>query len=315
MRFFVAALAGFLSIVNACNDTVHTSSVTSTSSTILVIARDATSAFTGYAGLQGYGIPYEVLTVPSTGAALPTLNSSASVGNYGGIIIVSEVSYSYTSGFLSALTDAQFTTLYNYQAAFGVRMVRIDVYPGPNFGASTTGGCCDTGVEQLISFTNTTGFTTAGYVAGATVSSQGLYHYPATITDASTTWEIAKFGTAGTAAVMNKFAVGTNGTREQMVWFTSMAMDWNQPSNYLMHSFIHWMTRGLYAGFRRVYFNTQIDDVHLVTDLYQASDAGSTFRLKPSDLQFHKNWQTTINAKLPAGSKYIVELGDRKSVV
>ena len=48
---------------------------------------DATAASNGVLGLQGYGIPYEVLTVPSTGVALPALNASEFVGNYGGFIV------------------------------------------------------------------------------------------------------------------------------------------------------------------------------------------------------------------------------------
>jgi len=105
-----------------------------TANNILVIARDAYAASTATSGLQGYGIPFTVQLVPSGGATLPALNSSATAGNFGGIVIVSEVAYSYPTGFLSALTAAQFTTLYNYQTAFGVRMVRLDVYPGPDFG-------------------------------------------------------------------------------------------------------------------------------------------------------------------------------------
>src|SRR5690242_9517896 len=78
--------------------------------TILVIARDAFSATAGTWGLQGYGIPYQTLLVPSGGAALPVLNSSSTSGNFGGIVVVSEVSYQYTAGFLSALTAAQWQT-------------------------------------------------------------------------------------------------------------------------------------------------------------------------------------------------------------
>ena len=104
---------------------------------ILVIARDAYAASTATSGLQGYGIPFQTLLVPSGGATLPALNSSATAGNFGGIVIVSEVAYQQSTGFLSALTAAQFTTLYNYQTAFGVRMVRLDAYPGPDFGMFT----------------------------------------------------------------------------------------------------------------------------------------------------------------------------------
>lgn len=137
------------------------------SSTILILARDFTSAQNGaFTGLQGYGIPYEVVTVPQEGiTSLPVLNSSATHGSYGGIVVVSEVGYNYGDQYYSALTRRQWTALWDYQTQFGVRMVRLDVFPTADFGVSSNGG--NQRDEPLI-FTNTTGFATAGlktYVA------------------------------------------------------------------------------------------------------------------------------------------------------
>jgi hypothetical protein len=73
--------------------------------------------------------------VPQSGATLPVLNSSATVGNYGGIVMLSDVSYEYSAGsFRSGLTDAQWQQMYQYQRDFKVRMVRLDVYPAIQFG-------------------------------------------------------------------------------------------------------------------------------------------------------------------------------------
>jgi hypothetical protein len=106
----------------------------SVSSTILVFARDSTSAYSATSGLNAYGIPYELYLVPIGGITLPVLNSSATVGNYGGIITLSEVSYQYTDGWHSALNTSQWQQMYDYQTSFGVRMVRLDVYPDADFG-------------------------------------------------------------------------------------------------------------------------------------------------------------------------------------
>lgn len=108
----------------------------SVSNTILVFARDSASATVATLGLQGYGIPYQTVIVPQSGAALPVLNSSTTVGNYGGILVLSEVAYQYSTGFLSALTTAQWNQMFAYQLAFGVRMVRLDVYPTTDMGKS-----------------------------------------------------------------------------------------------------------------------------------------------------------------------------------
>lgn len=107
--------------------------------TILVLARSADEAYSAYSGLNGHGIPYEVLVVPQEGVDLPALNSSATAGNYGGIITLGEVSYDYNGTYSSALSDDQWNAMYAYQAAFGVRMVRLDAYPEPQFGKSCNG--------------------------------------------------------------------------------------------------------------------------------------------------------------------------------
>lgn len=195
------------------------------------------------------------------------------------------MSYQYPNGFFSALTTEQWNALYAYQTAFGVRMVRLDVYPGPDFGTTTAiagAGCCGAGVEQLISISNTAAFPTAGLNVGATMSTVGLWHYPATITNTTSTTQFAKFGPGGsystdtTAGVINNF-----GNRQQMVFFTSWATAWNPTSNFLQHAWIHWVTRGLYVGFRRLYLNTHVDDVFLSTSLYRVSQLLSACCIRP----------------------------------
>ncbi|CAG8959323.1 hypothetical protein HYFRA_00013093 [Hymenoscyphus fraxineus] len=285
-----------------------TSAIT-VNSTILVLARDAYSAFSATSGLDGYGIPYQTILVPQTGTTLPVLNSTRTSGNYGGFIIMSELSYEYPNGYASALTAAQWQQLYDYQSSFGARMVRLDVYPYGAFGVETAisgQGCCDSGTEQFVSFSNLTAFPTAGLVKGATVTTNSIYHYPAVITDPSTTTEIAQFSPAGaftnttTAAVINNFS-----GRQQMVWFTGFATQWSASSNFLMHAHINWITRGLYAGRRRMYFGTQVDDMHLATTIYQDT---RRFRVRTTDLDEHVAWQKRLQARLPAGSSYIIEM-------
>jgi hypothetical protein len=130
-------------------------------STVLILARDSASAYSGFSGLNDRGIPYKVVVVPQAGITLPALNSSTTHGNFGAIVILSEVSYSYgTTGYASALSTAQWQALYSYQISFGVRMVRLDVNPGPETGTKSLGGCC-TG-EQYVYISNASTFTQAG---------------------------------------------------------------------------------------------------------------------------------------------------------
>lgn len=127
------------------------------------------------------------------------------------------------------------------------------------------------------------------------------------ITNSSVAKEIAQFGAGGsfdrttTAAVINTF-----GGRQQMVWFTSWATDWSLSSTFLQHAYIHWVTRGLFAGRRRMYLSTQVDDVHLPTALN--TPQGSTFRVRPGDMAAHVSWTQAINRRMPSGSSFFIEL-------
>lgn len=226
-------------------------------------------------GLEGLGIPYEVLTVPQEGTSLPTLEQDG-YGNYAGLVTVKELSAEYneanTTQWLSALTDEQWTALYDYQVKYGVRMARLDAWPATQFGVTVrdSGGSSATG--QLLSFTNLTGFEGSGIQEGGTISMDGLYYYGADVTNSATTTPIAKFhsGVAftsdATAAVINAIP-HRNGTREQMVFFTSFAASWSQATNFIQHSWMTWITRGLYLGQRRVHLGTHIDDILLSTDI------------------------------------------------
>lgn len=276
---------------------------------ILVIARDSESAGKLASGFNGYGIPYSTLIVPQSGTELPTMNSSG-VGNYGGILVHGQVSYDYGPelGFRSALQPEQWNQLYAYQTAYGARMVHLDVYPGPLFGANVVAGCCADREEQLMYFTDTDAFSQAGLNTNAPISTVGLYHYAATVADPATTTEIARFesnsqiASSYTAAVINNFD-----GRQQMVFFISWATDFSVTSNFLQHAYITWITRGLYAGYRRVTFNTQIDDLFLPTGIYKP--ANTQFRVRPADMAAHAAWVPTINGKLNPGSFYVPEIG------
>ncbi|KAK7696884.1 hypothetical protein SLS64_014112 [Diaporthe eres] len=312
------ASAGLLPRAASSNSTASgntttnaTGPITKIDNKVMILARDTDGANSASAGLSAYGIPFEAVLIPQAGGPIPTLNTTATEGKYSGIIVIDALAYDYgADGWRSAVTTDQWNTLWAYQASFKVRMVRINEFPGPAFGAGLAGagGCCDTGVEQLISFTNTTSFATANLKTNAGITSQGLWHYPAVITDPSTTTQVAKFGPGGSytsdsvAAVINKFPGG----REQFVWFTSWAPSWSATSNYLQHAHIHWMTRGVFLGKRKTHVSAQVDDVQLKTNMYYPANA--SYKITTADLDAHITWMTDLNKRLPAGSSFKVEL-------
>jgi len=298
----------------------QTSNQLSVKSTVLIITISSNDPTTATYVLNAYGIPYQILTVPQGGTALPALNNTLSggavEGQYGLFVIQSQVSYDYgNSTWHSALTTAQWQSLYDYQAAFKVRMVHLNAYPTNfSFGADALGGCCVPGDEQYVKLSaavQSSRFPTAG-LKSAQLSTNGVWHYPAKIIDRNAT-RTTPFLTFATNAQFTKNTVGgvinTYPGREQMVFFVSFAT-WSPTSTYLSHIWIHWGTRGLYSGIRRAHLSTQIDDLLLATNMYAPSDA--LYRSTPADLQAHATWDTKLNAKLNAknpGSTHFLEMG------
>jgi hypothetical protein len=134
------------------------------------------------------------------------------------------------------------------------------------------------------------------------VSIANIWHTPAQIVNPSIAWEVAKFSAGGSAAIINQIDA-----RQQMVWFLPFALDWAPASNIIQHAWITWITRSLYVGFRRIYFSTQVDDMFLQTPMYRP--AGQVYRAKPDDLSMHVTWQSNLNARMPAGSEFFIEIG------
>lgn len=126
-----STLAGVLSTLSILTGVVHALTV---DSKVLIIGRDDIDVKSTSTGLEAYGIPYEAVMIPRGGGALPALAASADHGNFGSIVLVGSVSFKYDNGYASALTPEQWTQLYQYQSTYKVRMVRLNEFPGPNFG-------------------------------------------------------------------------------------------------------------------------------------------------------------------------------------
>lgn len=73
---------------------------------------------------------------------------------------------------------------------------------------------------------------------------------------------------------------------------------WVQTS-YSLH------TRCKYSAFLKYLLTKTVDDMFLTTAIY----SGGLFRIEAADLAAHVSWMASVNAKLPAGSNYTIEVG------
>lgn len=85
---------------------------------------------------------------------------------------------------------------------------------------------------------------------------------------------------------------------------------------YLLHALaleydiIRWLTRGMFIGQKQTYLAPQIDDLFISNDMWRVdlhanpADSTTTFRITGSDLTNIATWQSSLQARLPAGSSF-----------
>ena len=220
-------------------------STTSAPRPALVIATSADAATHVTSLLMQYGRPYQLLTVPKNGVPLPPLQtvdaSNNAVGNFGLIVVVGMASYSYGGPWASAITAAQWLTLYSYQTTFRVRMVHLDGYP-LNFPglalARGSVGCCSSG-EQFVYAVDTALVAAAGLQV-TNLTTVGLWHYPAVITNPTTTTPFLRF--APNSQFPNTTLAGVTQNldgRQQMIFLLAGA-SWSSTTKYLGRLWLIW---------------------------------------------------------------------------
>ena len=253
----------FLALSNLFASIVFATSVYQRALVLAISTNDADSAT---AILQGYGAPFNLIMVPQEGIALPTLETTTQcnepVGLYGMIVIISQLAFDYGGdiGFASALNSSQWDTLHAYQVKYGVRMVQLNQFPSSVEGVDVVapGGCCAS-EEQLVTLTNTDFIPSAG-LKPIGLSTINLFHTPAVIidTNSTATMPFLSFGTNSlfpTETVGGVVKLYSDG-REEINFFIS-GSSWSATSNYLGHIWYTWAYRGLYGGYRRIFFSTQ----------------------------------------------------------
>ncbi|KAJ3192166.1 hypothetical protein HK101_006946 [Irineochytrium annulatum] len=265
--------------------------------------------------LKSYSIPYDTLTVgPSTQLNTPLpLEYAAGQAKYSLIVLSNgQMSAKFPNGsFLSTLYPWQWDQIHNYQATYNVRLVLLNDLPdgiavkryNDNWGTSTV-------QNIVVSPSGSSVVTAAGLKPSmAAFDTTGLFHAPGQILNTSIATEILQFQPlAPTFPIATSAAVILNyGNRKQMSFYFPMG-SWSTACVTLSHIWVSWGTRGLYNGFRRIYFLPQIDDVYLTTDGLDEKGKLSAYRMSPADVQGLVSWQTDLNSRLPKGSNVKLEM-------
>ncbi|KAJ3278777.1 hypothetical protein HDU76_009743, partial [Blyttiomyces sp. JEL0837] len=203
--------------------------------------------------LTSYNTPYDIVYVDSTGftTPLPTLSSGTSCV-YQMVITTSTFPYATiqpdgTTIWGSSLNDTSMQPIYTYLSTYNLRLIKINDVPDPSLGvgSATSGSGFDNGQNIVFDGVNGGDFANmANLQQSLALSSAGLYHYPATITNSTLATSILLFYT--TTAIPNQTVAAAlitninNGNQFQQLSFYMPFPDWSVTSQMLSRVWFAW---------------------------------------------------------------------------
>lgn len=270
--------------------------------------------------LRNYGIQYEhrVLTLNGdrlSDESLKLTNADGS-GKYFAVILSNAVlAYQKSDGsFASALTKAQWDEFTLYKQKYKVRQVSLFTYPTPSLGVKFLAEQSTTEANTLIPAEKVYGLDKA-LPRGSEIPLENVWYYPTVITDPKLAEPI--FYLKNNQSTEGKVIAGAitrySDGREEMNFFFAQSI-YHMSSIATAPTWIHWVTRNLFLGKRRVYMNVQIDDFFLATGLFEITQFESeisepyVYRLTSDDLDFYVDWQKNVFRQLAKNNEYRIEL-------
>ena len=252
--------------------------------------------------LNFQGTPYTIYIAAQTPNGLtPDKLSSGCHGYYNGVILTNgTLSYYNGTSWASALSTQEWSNLWSYESAMGVRELSWYTYPTADFGYQAPSGAVDTSVTTIPTQLTAQGQASFLYMnPNATIPIQNAYTYIAQpLTDGATT-PLLSDANGNALAAVRSYADGRQ--------VLSLTFDSNP---YLIHTVVlsngllNWVTKGLLLGERHVYMSAQVDDVFIDDSEWTPSTAcgtpvdntGSIYRITGSDLQAVINWQNATRS-------------------
>jgi hypothetical protein len=204
--------------------------------------------------LDGEGVPYTLVNATggygSETVTLPAL-SNGSVGNFNGVVIA-DSPYAFAAG--------QLSSLFTYEADFGVRQVDGYTYPAPALGLTAAGGGAQDGTTDTLS---AAALAAMPQLKGPVPMDVGTYGYPATTTAGApvTPWLTNSAGQVLAAVYQHP------GTDPQAN-VAELSLTFNYNSNSLQWlllgpGLVNWVTQNTHLGLYRNYLGQDVDDVML----------------------------------------------------
>lgn len=248
--------------------------------------------------LHSYHIPFDHLILTDQGKRISdtplALNNADGSGKYYGVVTSTGqlLFKNEKNEFESSLTLEQWAQLEKYEKDFSVRRVSLYSYPHPGLGVTSGQGQL-TADSTYISFdglTKNLDFDASGLRRESKIPSGKFWFYPTQIQDSIATpflyFDYNKKKDVGGITV--NFA----DNRKQMHFFFSQDQH-ALPSILISALWVNWLTKGIYQGKRRIYFNIQVDDFFLSTRLWEPTKS-EVYRVNHLEIDHYINWQKSV---------------------
>ncbi|OLV17880.1 Agd3-related carbohydrate-binding protein [Deinococcus marmoris] len=246
--------------------------------------------------LSQHGVAYDTLDATAKDLNLSTLIGPDGVGKYSGVILASNSLTTENSPgvFTSALNDAEWATLFEYEAAYKVRQLALFGFPGiapEDYGVRAVPGA-ETGTSDAT--VTAGGKAVFSDLTANTVPVRFSYAYPSRLEAVPnvTTTPLLTDANGNLLAVSSTAADG----RERLL-LTMAQNEYLTHTQLLGYGMVQWLTKGVYLGEYRRYLGVDIDDWFATGDRYDAPTKTvlpNAFRLKASDALSVRDQQAAV---------------------
>ncbi|MFZ1153924.1 MAG: hypothetical protein WAN93_03355, partial [Solirubrobacteraceae bacterium] len=256
------------------------------------------------AALQREGVPFETIITTASHAPITAATLSDTMANgtqeakYQAVIVTVGglpkcPVFPEEGSCTPTLTQTETTALEEYEQTFNVRQITGDIFPSPAYGLNspTLTGALD-GLQGTLT---TEGSTIFPYLKGTVKMDTGTFGYEATplatqVAGASFTPLLSSSGGSAFVGIYKH----PNGIQEMVETFNQNA---NQlQAELLRHGALNWVTRGVYFGDQRNYYEAHIDDNFLSDDSWSTTTHATDFDPKdairevPTDVEYAAKW-------------------------
>jgi hypothetical protein len=269
---------------------------------LLVISADGNEpVFAGIKSiLNQVGVPYDTLIASQTPLTAQTLSDGLGAGRYQGILLsTGNLAYEASpNNWQSALSQAQWQMLWQYEADFRVRQVTLYTYPA---------GAPDNYGLTPINAVDTSG---APLQASLTTAGKELFSYlnpanPVSISDAWTylVKPISSGNPVPLLTTADGYTLASIYTYPDGRQNLAITTDGNPELIHTLslgYGVVNWVSKGFFLGARQVYLSAQPDDVMIADDLWDpvslSDQTGREYRITGNDYNRLITWQNSLRA-------------------